>query len=273
MIKILAFLAVLAVPAHATPLTTGGCNDLWAFAERAFDGRMTSSAVMLGGQGCAVRDVVISGSGKDDSSARIKSVSFRGVNLATGADWLTGDGLTLAVQDLRMIDGLGDPPGLDADLNLKRSGEDWQIERLSAAFPGGDQMSLSATLAGLDLTSRDAALQTAPSARVTALDLTLSLQGAANGIMPALLAQSKAPPAVDDLPDTSLNANSKAALNAMLAEGSTADGTLHLTLTAPDGIAVSGLMALALVNRDDPAALLTAVLAAGQFDVVWTDGH
>ncbi|MEO8530007.1 MAG: hypothetical protein ABI459_02185, partial [Deltaproteobacteria bacterium] len=235
--------------------------DLWGFAETAFGGQMTSSAVMLGGQGCTVRDVVIAGQGEDGPSARITAVSFRGTNLVPDGQWLRGDALTLALQDLQMTTGIGDLTGINVDLSLKRDGDDWQIEALDAAFSDGGGLGLSATIAGLDLTTRESAVQSAPTARVVALDLTLVLQGTQLGDLT---------PVVGDLPDTNMNAASKAALKAMMGEMPEPDGTLHLTLTSPEGLGVPSLLAVALLKRDDPAALLSALLSAGQFDAVWT---
>lgn len=272
----------LARPAMAEiVLNSAKCDRAWEVlstgvsAFGAVTGRVTPVGVA-----CAFTNVVVDNPGQYVPDWHIGSALIEGPAL----DWLAlGDGaptaLTLHLRDLRFVLQTGDaqmdylfaaqarasPIQADVALEWDPAARVLTLDRLDLDFPGDNRISLTARVAGVDLSSTAALQMSATGFAVTEADLSLQTHGlfeayALMALGPMVLPREGDMDAAartlradlvamaDALPAPTFSDPSRQALRAVIAELPNPSGVLTLALRSEIGVGPARLMGYAMTG-------------------------
>lgn len=298
---------LLAGPAGAEGLAGQAlCAAVWARASEGLGalGAVTAARVAQEGDWCVVTGPVVDLRGQYVPDWHMDRLRFRGAALGWIAEG-TGlpEGLEIAVEGLRLVVETGDARmdwlfaaqaranAIGGQLSLAWNAEArvLRLEGLSIDFPGENLVDLSAVVTGVDLSSQGAIQMSATSFALTEVDLRISTHGlfewyalmalgpmvlppegdmaaAAAGIRSDLLAM------VGDLPETSVSADSKVALAALVAELPNPSGELTVRVTAKPGIGPVRFGGYAVTGMPATLAEAAPLFQGVTVDVGWTHG-
>lgn len=297
----------LAAPAEAQGLAGQAlCAAAWARVSEGLGtlGAVTAAGVAQEGDWCVVTGLVVDLHGQYVPDWHMDRLRFRGAALgwiAEGAG--LPEGLEVAVEGLRLVVETGDarmdwlfaaqarPNGIGAELALAwdPAAKTVRLGGLSIDFPGENLVDLSAVVTGVDLSSQGAMQMSATSFALSEADLRITTHGlfewyalmpmgpmvlppegdmaaAAAGIRSDLLAM------VGDLPETSVSADSKAALAALVAELPNPSGELVMRVTAKPGIGPVRFGGYAVTGMPATLAEAAPLFQGVTVDVEWTHG-
>lgn len=195
--------------------------------------------------------------------------------------------LNATLDNLRMIPGADDPwigymlreqnrrNTIDGTLSVSwdMDAGRFELETLTLDLPGDNAVSLALRTDGLSPQILSGGVANAATAAVEGMELVITNTGFADGLILSALGSAMsglpgtperqmeatrrdARTVVEDLPDTLLNAGSKAALGALIDDAPVPWGTLAITLAADPALPLLRFPALALSsNPFDPSAL------------------
>ena len=298
--KLAALVIFAATPALAGPMTTATCQDVWTLVETAIGRPVQAGAPSLTGTGCVVRDIEVPSAGDFGVAVKIRSARFSGDGLIPSGDWLALTSLGVSIDDLRLSPQTPDPSlswlldqqaergGIRVELDAAAVEGGWDVKSLHGDFPGDNELDVSLAASGLDLSSRAQAMASIGTARLNALDLSLTMDGFFETylLMPlgyALLIgapnpeqrvnelKAEASAFVDVLPTASVDQGSKTALKDLISDLPHPKGKLTVKLDSNTGLGAPNLMPLVLSGLgDDPAKALATILNGVAIDVTWT---
>lgn len=297
--KRLAFMALLASPAQAD--CAGDWGALSGVLERAgLTVKVAAPAAEWGGW-CSVGPVDILAQGDYIPDYSAKSLKWKGKGLSGlyAFDALP-ENLTLELEDFRILTKTPDPIityliraqslrgtiDLDLEAHWDSKAKTLQIKELLIDFPGENQVSLTATVQGVDLSGRSAIMGSATSFAITNLTLAMETNGLFETylLMPlfgTLLTNDEPPETqmarlksdiganIAALPQASFNADTKTALGAIVDQLPNPSGTLNLTMTAPKGIGPAQTLPFILMgvpkSSADMAPIFNGLTVTAQF--------
>lgn len=296
---------VLASPAGAEGLAGQAlCAAVWAKVTSALGpfGSMTTAGVAQEGDWCIAESPVLDMAGQFLPDWHIDRLKFRGSALGWIADGSSApEGLEIVVEGLRLVVETGNPQmdwlfaaqarpnGIDAQASLvwDAGAKVLRLEGLSLDFPGDNLLELSARVDRVDLSSPGAVQMSATGFALSEAELRITTHGlfewyvlmalgpvmlpvdgdmdaAAEGIRADLVAM------VGDLPETSVAADSKAALRALIAELPNPAGDLVLSLRAEPGIGPARAAGYAATGVPETLAEAEPLFQGVTVDVGWT---
>ena len=285
-----AFLALMAGPAQAD------CAGDWDALTGALQGagltvQVAAPAAEWGGW-CSVGPIDVLAPGDFIPDYAAKSLKWKGNGLSGlyAFDALP-ESLQVELDDFRILTKTPDPVmtyliraqslrgtiDLDLQADWDQGTKTLTLQELELDFPGENTIVLQATVTGVDLSGRSAILGSATSFTITSLDLTLQTNGLFETyllfpLFSSLLTGEEPPETqmtrlkasiatnIAGLPDTALDANSKAALDALTQQLPNPSGTLHLNLTAPNGIGPAQTLPFILLGVPKSPADLAPIL-------------
>lgn len=233
---------------------------------------------------CRVRDMVLAG---PTLTLDIGMLEWDLDGLAALQGGAGAAKLTASLDNLRMIPSVDDPwigymlreqnrrNTIDGTLSVSwdMDAARLELETLTLDMPGANALSVSLRASGVSPAILTGGPANAATAAVERLELVVTNQGFADGLILSALAgamsglpgtpesqmtatRRDAKAVVADLPDTIVNPSSKAALSALVDEAPTPWGTLAITLAADPPLPLLRFPALAVSsNPFDPAAL------------------
>jgi hypothetical protein len=278
-------LLLLTTPAMAQDLTLADCTAIMTAAQPtiamlAFP--LTVPPVTLQDGWCQLDDIVITPEGEYQPTWTIEAIRFRGAGLAALASGKPPTTLEVEVRKVDMKVTISDPDfeylmaqqrgslGIDVDIAAAYdpAARVLRLDRFDIDFPGPNFIGLTAQIDRIDLNSMDGMQSSVGWAGVTSLGLTVTSNGLfeeyflmpvgdivlmdrPQTIPPAahvagVIADSRA--TIADLPDTLIDAPSKAALDMLLAEMPNPWGTLTVNATAPQGFGSPRFMGFAMTG-------------------------
>jgi len=210
----------------------------------------------------------------------VKRFAWRGTGLESLAEGLPPRALDLDVRGLHMLPQTGDPllswmlaaqaraNGTDGTLSVRWDSLTGQISltALEIDFPGDNAVSATATLTGADLSSQDAIVASLGRMAVTQMTLSVTTHGLFESFLLFPLAQvvlAGAEPQAEaeevkrvarsfatDLPPSSFDAATIAALDHLVADLPNPAGRIVLTVTAPEGFGPARLMSVVAMGLE-----------------------
>lgn len=280
------------------------CTATWAKVTSGLGsvGEVTAVGVAQEGDWCVAEGPVLDMAGQYVPDWNMDRLRFRGSALGWVADGSTlPEGLELAVDGLRMVVQTGNPQmdwlfaaqsrpnAIDAELSLAwdAKGRELRLEGLSIDFPGENLVQASARVTGVDLSSEGAMQMSATSFALIEFDAQVTMHGlfewyllmalgaavlptdgdmdvAAEGIREDLLDM------VDAVPETSVSAESKAALGVFIDELPNPSGDLSLSLRAEPGIGPVRFGGYAITGVPQTLAEAAPLFQGVTVDVGWT---
>jgi hypothetical protein len=282
--RVLAIL-LLTTPAMAQDLTTADCTAILAAAQPTIAKLQTPitlpDAVAQDGW-CQLTDIRIVPEAEYQPQWTIRQLRFRGDGLRAFPDGKPPTTLEIQLRKVNLEVVTGDANldylmavqrgdfGIDVDFaaTYDPAARILRLNRLDLDFPGPDFIGLTAQVDRLDLNSMGGMQSSVGWAGITSLGLTVTSNGLFEGyflmaignlilidrpetIAPAdyadgLISTTRA--TVADLPDSLIDAPSRAALDALLAEMPTPWGTLTLDAQAPAGFGTPRFMGFAMTG-------------------------
>mgnify|MGYP003507578321 FL=1 len=262
--------ALAAAPAAGEVLTESECGALWAMVEDidAVEGRIAAGQIVLRDGWCSITDVEFRQDGQYAPGMSFGRLSWRGEGLdAFARRFEAPAALEVRIEDARYVLQTGDaamdymfraqsaPHGIDAEVSLTwdKAARQFVVQRLDIDFPGENAIALTARVGNVDLTSKAALQASLGSFALTDMTLEVTtnglfetyalipigsalLSGAADpeAEIAALLADAKA--AVAELPASSFDAATKAALTTILSDLPNPAGRISLAMRSDAGI-------------------------------------
>jgi hypothetical protein len=295
---------VLAAPAGAEGLAGQAlCAAAWdrISALTGGVGRLAGTA-RQDGDWCVVEAPLVDMEGQYVPDWHMDRLRFRGSALAWIADGsAVPEGLEVAVEGLRLVVQTGDarmdwllaaqsrPNRIDATLALAwdPAAKVLRLEDLSVDFPGENRVELTASVAGVDLSSTGAAQMSATSFALTEMDLRVQTHGLFEGYLLMALGSALLPGEGDidaavaglkgdlrafvgDLPGTSFSRDSKAAMVGFVEELPNPSGDLTMRLTAKPGLGPVRLGGVAIYGVQELLADLGPLFQGVTVDVGWS---
>jgi hypothetical protein len=282
--RVLALL-MLATPAMAQDLTLADCQGVLAALQPALtmmDMPLTLPPVTLQDGWCQIDAPLIAPDGDVQPNWTTDLVRFRGVglgNITTGKPPATLDvqvrhaQIRVKTGEARMDYLMGLQMGqnginMDFAAQYDATMRVLKLDRLNFDFPGNNAVGLTAEVARIDLNSTGGMQLSVGQAGITALGVTVTSNGLFEtyfvlplgaALLPeipetidhaayiaTLIADTRA--TITGLPDTLIDAPSKAALDTLLAEMPHPWGTLTLNATAPAGFGTPRFMGFAMTG-------------------------
>jgi hypothetical protein len=228
------------------------------------------------------------------------------LHLAGSSQWIA-DGttpperLTIGVSDLRMVIQTGNPQmdyllaaqakpsaiQIEAELSWDAAARNLVLDRLEVDFPGENLITLSARLAGVDLSSAGAMQMSATSFAVTEADLMIQAHGLfewyalmawgplflpLDGDMEAAMARNKSDlvAGIATLPGATFAKPSRDALAALVGELPNPSGILTLSMRTDAGVGPARLMGYAMTGVPDSLAEAGLLFDGVRIDIGWT---
>ncbi|NJM83972.1 MAG: hypothetical protein HC844_17345 [Tabrizicola sp.] len=298
---------VLAGPAAAEGLVGQAlCAAVWDKADTEMGGLgvVTDASVRQEGDWCVVDAPVLDVQGDYRVDWHMDRLRFRGSALG----WFAGgstlpEGLELVVEGLRVVVQTGNPQmdwliaaqarpnGIDAEavLGWDPVAKVLRLERVSLDFPGDNMLRASAVLTGVDLSSMGAMQMSATGFALTDVDLAITTHGLFEWYVLMVLGSVVLPPDGDmdaametfradlsetmgDLPETSVSAESKAALDVLIAELPNPAGDLTLSLRADPGLGPVRFAGYAMTGVPETLSEAAPLFQGVTLDIGWTHG-
>jgi hypothetical protein len=299
-------LLALAAPAGAQGLAGQAlCAAAWArIAEGLVEVASVGGRVAQDGDWCMVEEARLDLPGGYVPDWHVDRLRFRGSALGWIADGSTApEGLEVTVEGLRLVVQTGNPQmdwifaaqarpnriDAEAAMNWDPAGKRLRLEGLRIDFPGENLLGLSATIEGVDLSSTGAMQMSATSFALTEADLSITTHGLFEwyvlmalgpmvlpheGDMEAAAREIRADlvAAVGELPETSLSAESKAALGALIGELPNPSGDLTVSVRAEPGFGPVRFGGYAMGGVPETVAEVAPLFQGVMIDVGWTHG-
>jgi hypothetical protein len=290
---------MLAGPAGAAEL----CPAAWEKVSAALSELgSVSGKLSQDGDWCLVQGLVLDLEGQYLPDWHLDRLRFRGSALgwiAEGAG--TPEGLEIAVEGLRLVVQTGNaqmdwlfaaqarPNGIDAQASLAwdAGAKVLRLEGLSLDFPGENLVEASAVLTGVDLSSPGAIQMSATSFALTEADLRITTHGLFEWYALMTLGPAMLPPEGDmeaaaegiradlrtlvaELPETSVSAESKAALVALIGELPNPAGDLVVSVRAEPGLGPVRAAGYAVTGMPGTLAEAAPLFQGVTLDVDWS---
>lgn len=304
MIRAALALLALAGPATAQDLPSQAlCQNVWTrltdLAATAFP--LTGEVTPNNMEGCLFTDLRLDLPGEYVPDWYIDSLQVTGALPWIADGSAPPDRLGFRFSGLRMVVQTGNPQmdylfaaqsranliDMDVDLAWDATARVLAVERLDIDFPGENRVSLTAKVAGVDLSSTGAMQMSATSFAITEADLTVQTHGlfewyALMGLGSLLLPlegdmeaavrvlRADAVAAVNQLPETSFPPASKAALTALIAELPNPAGVLTIAFRSKAGFGPARVMGFAITGVPTTMADAAPLLDGLTLNIGWT---
>lgn len=305
MIRVACLALVLAGPAAAERLAGDAlCKAAWTKLADGigFLGAASAAAVGQDGDWCVIESPVLDLEGQYMPDWHMDRLRMRGAALGWIADGSTQpEGLEIGVEGLRLIVQSGNPQldwlfaaqarpnsiNGEAALAWDPGSRVLRLEGLSIDFPGENLVEASGQLTGVDLSSTGAMQMSATSFALTEFDARITTHGLfewyvlmpfGSSVLPYEGDMDAAAEAirrdlltgVAALPVTSVSADSKAALGALIGELPNPSGDLVLSLRAVPGIGPVRFGGYAVTGMPATLAEAARLFQGITLDVGWT---